>query len=78
MELCVGIIVAIISALSLGLLFLALPPVMLLQRGAVHQQLQAAARTDAKTGLLNAAAWQREADTELSRAQRTHTPSRCS
>ncbi|HEU5030661.1 MAG TPA: GGDEF domain-containing protein [Spirillospora sp.] len=71
-ELCVGILVAITSALTLGLLVLALPPVMLLQRSLMHQQLQAAARTDAKTGLLNAAAWQREADTELSRAQRTH------
>ncbi|MGP4024242.1 GGDEF domain-containing protein [Actinomadura sp. 3N407] len=71
-ELCVGTIVAITSALSLGMLLLALPPVMLLQRSLLHQQLQAAARTDAKTGLLNAAAWQREADTELSRAQRTH------
>ncbi|TDC56139.1 GGDEF domain-containing protein [Actinomadura sp. KC345] len=71
-ELCVGTIVTVMSALSLGLLLLALPPVMLLQRSLMHQQLQAAARTDAKTGLLNAAAWQREADTELSRAQRTH------
>ncbi|WUI01640.1 GGDEF domain-containing protein [Spirillospora sp. NBC_00431] len=71
-ELCVGILVVITSALSLGLLILALPPVVLLQRSLMHQQLQAAARTDAKTGLLNAAAWQREADTELSRAQRTH------
>ncbi|MDL4819415.1 sensor domain-containing diguanylate cyclase [Actinomadura opuntiae] len=70
-ELCVGTLVAITSALTLGLLLLALPPVMLLQRSLMHQQLQAAARTDAKTGLLNAAAWQREADTELSRAQRT-------
>ncbi|WP_395104075.1 GGDEF domain-containing protein [Actinomadura sp. SCN-SB] len=73
-ELCVGVLVAIVSALSLGLLVLALPPVVLLQRSLMHQQLQAAARTDAKTGLLNAAAWQREADTELSRAQRTHDP----
>jgi diguanylate cyclase (GGDEF)-like protein len=71
-ELCVGVIVTIICALSLALLLLALPPVVLLQRSLMHQQLQAAARTDAKTGLLNAAAWQREADTELSRAQRTH------
>ncbi|HEY8481478.1 MAG TPA: GGDEF domain-containing protein, partial [Spirillospora sp.] len=71
-ELCVGTLVAITSALSLGLLLLALPPLMLLQRSLLHQQLQAAARTDAKTGLLNAAAWQMEADTELSRAQRTH------
>jgi diguanylate cyclase (GGDEF)-like protein len=70
-ELCVGVLVTIACALSLGLLLLALPPVMLLQRSLMHQQLQAAARTDAKTGLLNAAAWQREADTELSRARRS-------
>ncbi len=73
-ELCVGVLVTIACALSLGLLILALPPVMLLQRSLLHQQLQAAARTDAKTGLLNAAAWQREADTELSRAQRSGDP----
>lgn len=71
-ELCVGVLVAITSALSLGLLLLALPPVVLLQRSLMYQQLQAAARTDAKTGLLNVTAWQREADTELSRAQRGH------
>ncbi|MGK5557285.1 GGDEF domain-containing protein [Actinomadura kijaniata] len=73
-ELCVGVLVAVTSTLSLGMLLLALPPVMLLQRSLMHQQLQAAARTDAKTGLLNAAAWQREADTELSRSVRTHDP----
>ncbi|MBO2445784.1 GGDEF domain-containing protein [Actinomadura barringtoniae] len=73
-ELCVGILVTITSALSPALLLLALPPVVLLQRSLMHQQLQAAARTDAKTGLLNAAAWQREADTELARAQRSHDP----
>lgn len=73
-ELCVGIVVAVNCALSPGLLLLALPPVVLLQRSLMHQQLQAAARTDAKTGLLNAAAWQREADTELARAQRSDDP----
>ncbi|WP_242905375.1 sensor domain-containing diguanylate cyclase [Actinomadura terrae] len=73
-DLCVGILVAITSSLTLGLLVLALPPVMLLQRSLMHQQLQAAARTDSKTGLLNAAAWQREAATELARALRTHDP----
>ncbi|WP_433335241.1 GGDEF domain-containing protein [Spirillospora sp. CA-294931] len=73
-ELCVGVLVAISCTLSLGLLLLALPPVVLLQRSLMHQQLQAAARTDAKTGLLNAAAWQREADTELARSHRTHDP----
>jgi diguanylate cyclase (GGDEF)-like protein len=40
----------------------------------MHQQLAAAARTDPKTGLLNATAWQREADLEVGRAQRSGTP----
>src|SRR5580700_4430003 len=69
-ETCVGILVAITCAISPMLLLVALPPVILLQRSLMHQQLQAAARTDPKTGLLNAAAWQREADAEVSRAQR--------
>ncbi|NUR27765.1 MAG: GGDEF domain-containing protein [Catenulispora sp.] len=70
-ELCLGVTVAIACGLNLALLVLALPPVVLLQRSLLHAQLQAAARTDAKTGLLNAAAWQREADTEIVRARRT-------
>ncbi|WP_283137833.1 GGDEF domain-containing protein [Rhizohabitans arisaemae] len=70
-ELCLGVLVAITCALSPALLLVTLPPVVLLQRSLLHAQLQAAARTDAKTGLLNAAAWQREADTEIGRAQRT-------
>ncbi|HEX4815601.1 MAG TPA: GGDEF domain-containing protein [Nonomuraea sp.] len=70
-ELCLGVTVSIGCALNPALLLLALPPVVLLQRSLLHAQLQAAARTDAKTGLLNAAAWQREADTEIVRARRT-------
>jgi diguanylate cyclase (GGDEF)-like protein len=70
-ELCLGVTVAILSGLNLALLLLTLPPVVLLQRSLLHAQLQKAARTDPKTGLLNAAAWQREADTEIVRAQRT-------
>jgi len=73
-ETCVGILVAVTCALSYLLLLVALPPVILLQRSLMHQQLAAAARTDPKTGLLNATAWQREADAELARAQRAHSP----
>lgn len=69
-EVCVGVLVTIACALSPALLFVALPPVILLQRSLLHQQLRAAARTDAKTGLLNAAAWQREADVEITRVVR--------
>jgi len=70
-ETCVGILVAITCALSPLLLLVALPPVILLQRSLMHQQLQAAARTDPKTGLLNASTWQREADAEANRAIRS-------
>src|SRR5271166_6443512 len=73
-ETCVGIIVAVTCVLSYLLLLVALPPVILLQRSLMHQQLAAAARTDPKTGLLNATAWQREADAEVARALRTGTP----
>jgi diguanylate cyclase (GGDEF)-like protein len=73
-ETCVGILVAITCALSFLLLLVALPPVILLQRCLMHQQLAAAARTDPKTGLLNATAWQREADAEVARAQRSGVP----
>ncbi len=73
-ETCVGILVAVTCVLSYLLLLVALPPVILLQRSLMHQQLAAAARTDPKTGLLNAAAWQREADAEVARAVRSDTP----
>jgi diguanylate cyclase (GGDEF)-like protein len=73
-ETCAGILVAVTCALSYLLLLVALPPVILLQRSLMHQQLAAAARTDPKTGLLNATAWQREADAAVVRAQRTSSP----
>jgi diguanylate cyclase (GGDEF)-like protein len=68
--LCVGVLVTIACSLSPALLLVALPPVVLLQRGLLHQHLRAAARTDAKTGLLHAVAWQREADTAIRQARR--------
>src|ERR1700722_19458918 len=73
-ETCVGILVTVTCALSFLLLLVALPPVILLQRSLMHQQLAAAARTDPKTGLLNATAWQREADAEVIRALRASAP----
>jgi GGDEF domain-containing protein len=73
-ETCVGILVTIACALSPLLLCVALPPVVLLQRSLMHQQLKAAARTDAKTGLLNVTAWQREADAAIAAALRRGEP----
>jgi diguanylate cyclase (GGDEF)-like protein len=72
--LCAGVLVTIACALSPVLLALALSPVTLLQRSLLHQQLRTAAQTDAKTGLLNAAAWQREADAKIRKAQRAGQP----
>ncbi|MEV0406667.1 GGDEF domain-containing protein [Actinoallomurus sp. NPDC050550] len=70
-EVCVGILITISCALTPLMLLIALPPVMLLQRSLIHHQLRKAARLDAKTGLLNAATWQLEADIEITRAVRT-------
>jgi diguanylate cyclase (GGDEF)-like protein len=69
-EMCVGILVTIACGLSTLLLAVALPPVFLLQRSLLHSQLKAQARTDAKTGVLNAGAWQGEADLAVDRARR--------
>ncbi|MDA0564890.1 GGDEF domain-containing protein [Streptomonospora sp. S1-112] len=70
-ELCVGVTAAVLTGLSPALLALALPPAMLLQRSLLFQQLQTAARTDPKTGLLNASTWEAEAAAELARARQS-------
>jgi diguanylate cyclase (GGDEF)-like protein len=73
-ETCLGILVTIASALSAVLLLVTLPPVLLLQRSLLHSQLKAQARTDPKTGVLNAGAWHGEADLAISRALRRGEP----
>ena len=73
-EVCAGVLIALVVGLSPLLVLLALAPVLLLQRGMLYAQLHAAARTDAKTGLLNAVAWEREAATELAAARRNSQP----
>jgi len=73
-ETCVGILVTIACALSAILVLVALPPVILLQRSLLHSQLKAQARTDPKTGVLNAGAWQGEAALAIARAQRHREP----
>jgi diguanylate cyclase (GGDEF)-like protein len=52
----------------------ALPVVTLLQRSLRHVQLLTESRNDSKTGLLNAATWEREAASEVIRAVRTKSP----
>jgi diguanylate cyclase (GGDEF)-like protein len=73
-ELCISLAAAVLVAVNWFLIALFLPAMTLLQRSQRHAQLENASRVDAKTGLLNAVTWQREARVEISRAARTHTP----
>jgi diguanylate cyclase (GGDEF)-like protein len=73
-ELCISLAAAALVAANWFLIVLFLPALTLLQRSQRHAQLENASRVDAKTGLLNAITWQREARVEISRAARTRTP----
>jgi diguanylate cyclase (GGDEF)-like protein len=73
-ELCLAVLTAFATAYSALALVVALPLVTVLQRSLRHASLAAAARTDAKTGLLNAGSWQREAAVEVTRAAPAQTP----
>jgi diguanylate cyclase (GGDEF)-like protein len=73
-EMCVAVVIAYGVMTNLIVAVFALPFVTLLQRSLRHDQLVHASRIDGKTGLLNAATWEREAATEVARAARTRTP----
>jgi diguanylate cyclase (GGDEF)-like protein len=73
-ELCAAILVALAVQVSPLTLIVAFPLGTLLQRSYRHAQLLFDARSDAKTGLLNAAAWEKEAAAEVARAVRTSSP----
>src|SRR5262245_8741549 len=73
-ELCAAVLVALGITVSNLTLIIALPLATLLQRSFRHTQLLNEARADAKTGLLNAATWEREATAEVARAIRTGAP----
>ena len=73
-EICIGVLVTYGVAGNLLLALAALPVVTLLQRSLRHAQLLNDSRADSKTGLLNAATWEREATAEVTRAVRTRTP----
>ncbi len=72
-ELCVAVLVTLAIAMSLFTVVVALPLVTLLQRSFRHAQLLKDSRADSKTGLLNAATWERESTAEVARAVRTRT-----
>ncbi len=73
-EICIGVLVTYGVAGNPLLALAALPVVTLLQRSLRHVQLVNDSRADSKTGLLNAATWEREATVEVGRAVRTRTP----
>ena len=68
--LCLGGLVAIAVLNQPVLAILVIAPMVTLQRGALMRELETAASTDAKTGLLNPVAWEHLAQRELARAQR--------
>jgi diguanylate cyclase (GGDEF)-like protein len=72
-ELCVAVLVTFCVAYSWIALVFAFPFITLLQRSVRHARLLEDARADSKTGLLNAATWERGATAELARAVRTRT-----
>ncbi len=70
-ETCVAVLVTFCLANSIIALVFAFPFITLLQRSSRHSQLLKDARADSKTGLLNAATWERDSTAELGRAVRT-------
>jgi diguanylate cyclase (GGDEF)-like protein len=73
-ELCAAALVALGIQVTPLALVIAFPMGTLLQRSSRHAALVNEARADAKTGLLNVAAWERGAAAEVARAVRTSTP----
>ena len=71
--LCLGGLAALTLMHQPWLILLVLPPMFILQRGALVTQLEHAATTDAKTGLLNATTWEQLAQREIARAEREHS-----
>ncbi|HEU5265168.1 MAG TPA: GGDEF domain-containing protein [Jatrophihabitans sp.] len=72
--LCLGGLVALALETQPWLAVLAIAPMVTLQRGALIRTLETAATIDAKTGMLNAVAWEHLAEKELARAERSGVP----
>jgi diguanylate cyclase (GGDEF)-like protein len=68
--LCLGGMTGLTLVFTPWLTFLSIIPLVVLQRGALIKQLEVAATTDPKTGLLNAVAWRQIAQKEVARAAR--------
>jgi diguanylate cyclase (GGDEF)-like protein len=74
LELSLAVALTLVVAINPVLMALALPTVVLCRRYLMQAQLFAQARIDAKTGVLNAGTWQREAAAEFYRALRSDAP----
>ena len=68
--LCVGALVAAVMVVNPWLVLLAVPPLLVLQRAVLVRHLERVASIDAKTGLLNAAAWHARAERAVTRPGR--------
>src|SRR5215472_10770550 len=69
-----GIVITVVVAVNTVLAVFAVPTVLLARRFMMHAQLLAKSRIDTKTGLLNVATWESEAEAEIARAVRTRSP----
>jgi diguanylate cyclase (GGDEF)-like protein len=74
LELSLAVSLTLVVRINPILMALALPSVVLCKRSIMRAQLVSQARIDAKTGLLNAGTWQREAEAEFFRAMRSRNP----
>ncbi|MEJ8277849.1 GGDEF domain-containing protein [Pseudonocardia spirodelae] len=68
--LCLAVLAALAVQRQVLLVLLVLPPLLVLHRAVLIRQLEERANTDAKTGLLTAAAWRGRAHRALARARR--------
>lgn len=74
-QLSLGVAVTVVVAVNPLLVIFAAPSILIQRRLlTTHSELVDRARTDAKTGLLNARAWESAADAEVARARRTQSP----
>ncbi|MBP2369221.1 GGDEF domain-containing protein [Pseudonocardia parietis] len=68
--LCLAVLAALAAMRQPLLVLLVLPPLLVLHRAVLIRQLEERANTDAKTGLLTAAAWRGRAHRALARTRR--------
>jgi diguanylate cyclase (GGDEF)-like protein len=68
---CMGALAAVALSSAPGLVALVLPPVLVLHRAVLVRELEEVASTDAKTGLLNSAAWRAQATRTVLHRQRS-------